>query len=344
MTGKLNIFFTGATGYIGGSVLSHLLTHKDAAAFHVTALVRSTEKAEKLKTLGVDTIIGSYTDKDLTFLKEAASKADIVFTAVDADALPPAQAILDGLKLKYEASGTPSILIHTSGTSLLLNLNDAQGLHSEHIHYSDLETEKLDALPLTSLHRNVDIPIMEADKAGYVKAYIIAPSVVFGNPKGPLVDRGIQSVHSILTRFLVKAAIARKQGGYVGTGVNKWVAIDVEENADLYLILFDAVRANADKVPRGYYFTENLEFSFIEEAAAISEALVELGVGNSREPSPFTVEEGEKYFGPFLLPVIGANCYAKGDRGRALGWKPQLGKEAYLEYVKSQVKVYLHEE
>ncbi|KAJ3491669.1 hypothetical protein NLJ89_g11314 [Agrocybe chaxingu] len=341
MTGKLNIFFTGATGYVGGSILSRLLQHKDAASFHITALVRSTDKAEKLKTLGVDTVIGSYTDKDSTFLTEAASKADVVFTAADSDVLPPAQAILDGLKLKYEASGTAPILIHTSGTGILLN--DARGLHDEHIHYSDLETEKLNALPVTVLHRNVDIPIMEADKAGYVKAYLIAPSLVFGNPQGPLVDLGIQSLHSVMTKWLVKAAIARKNGGYFGKGVNKWAAIDVEDNADLYIILFDAIRANADEVPRGYYFAENFQFSFIEEAAAISEALVELGVGSSREPSVFTAEEGEKYFGP-LFPFIGSNTYAKGDRGRALGWKPQIGQEAYLEYVKSQMKVYLREE
>ncbi|CAA7267190.1 unnamed protein product [Cyclocybe aegerita] len=342
MAGKLNIFFTGATGYIGGSILSRLLQHKDAASFHITALVRSSNKAEKFKTLGVDTVIGSYADEDLPILTQAASKADVVFTAVDADSLPPVRAILDGLKLKYEASGRAPILIHTSGTGLLLNLNEARGLHSEHIHYSDLETEKLDALPATALHRNVDIPIFEADKAGYVKAYIIAPTIVFGNPKGPLVDLGIQSVHSIVTRFIVEAAIARKQGGYVGKGVNKWAAVDVEDNADLYLVLFDAIRTRPDEVPRGYYFSENLEFAFIEEATAISEALVELGVGNSREPSAFTVEE-EKNFGP-VLPYIATNCYAKGDRGRALGWKPQFGKEAYLAYVKSQVKVYLHEQ
>jgi uncharacterized protein YbjT (DUF2867 family) len=57
-----------------------LLNHKNAASFHVTALVRAAEKAEKLKTLGVDAVVGSYTDAAL--VEELASEADVVFSMV----------------------------------------------------------------------------------------------------------------------------------------------------------------------------------------------------------------------------------------------------------------------
>jgi uncharacterized protein YbjT (DUF2867 family) len=69
-------------GYIGGCVLARLLKHANAASFEITALVRSAEKAEKLHTLGVKTILGSYTDENLDFLTKAASEADVVFTIV----------------------------------------------------------------------------------------------------------------------------------------------------------------------------------------------------------------------------------------------------------------------
>ena len=99
MSSKLNIFITGATGafihsnilllliilpgYIGGSVLARLLRHVDRSNFHIIALVRSAEKGEKLKSLGVDaTVLGSYTDEDLSFLTVAASQADLVFAIV----------------------------------------------------------------------------------------------------------------------------------------------------------------------------------------------------------------------------------------------------------------------
>lgn len=58
-------------------------------------------------------------------------------------------------------------------------IDDARGLHGDHREYSDLESEVLNAIPITALHRNVDIPIIEADKAGYIKGYIITPGMIF---------------------------------------------------------------------------------------------------------------------------------------------------------------------
>ena len=101
MSTKTNIFFTGATGtshlksrcipgsvsliyysegYIGGSVLSRLLKHPNAATFNITALVRSPEKAEKLKILGVNPVVGSHSD--LALVEKLTAKADVVIATV----------------------------------------------------------------------------------------------------------------------------------------------------------------------------------------------------------------------------------------------------------------------
>ncbi|KAF9476529.1 hypothetical protein BDN70DRAFT_995588 [Pholiota conissans] len=167
MSAKLNIFITGATGYVGGSVVSRLLKHRQATSFEITALLRSAEKAEKLHTLGIKTVLGSYTDKDLGFLTKACADADVA----NSDNLPATEAILDGLKIRHEKTGKASILIHTSGSAIIID--DARGLHGGHKVYSDLESEALNTIAESVLHRNVDIPIVEADKAGYVKAYLI---------------------------------------------------------------------------------------------------------------------------------------------------------------------------
>lgn len=69
---------------------------------------------------------------------------------------------------------------------------------------------------------------------------------------------------------------------------------------DLYVILFDAIRSSPGGTahsPQGYYLAESCEYSAIGLARAISEALVDLGVGTTREPSAFSQEECEKYFG-----------------------------------------------
>ena len=71
--------FTG-TGYIGGSVLTRLLEHSNVNSFQITTLVRSPEKAEKLKSLGVNAVVGSLLELDK--VKKLASEADVVFATV----------------------------------------------------------------------------------------------------------------------------------------------------------------------------------------------------------------------------------------------------------------------
>lgn len=67
--------------------MERFLDHPDAASFHIVALVRSAEKAEKLKALfGVDTVVGSMSDH--TLAEKLASEADVVISVVHS-ILPP---------------------------------------------------------------------------------------------------------------------------------------------------------------------------------------------------------------------------------------------------------------
>ncbi|TFK40452.1 hypothetical protein BDQ12DRAFT_711156 [Crucibulum laeve] len=336
MSAKLNIFITGATGYVGGSVVARLLKHPKFATFKVTALVRSVEKAEKLKTLGVETILGSY--DDLEVLKKAASEADVVFAIADSDNVAAAQAIADGLKKRHADTGKVPTLIHTSGTANIAD--NALGMHSDHKVYSDLDVEAIEALPPTQLHRTVDLLVLNADKEGYLKSYIITPGTVFGTPSGPLVDLGIQNTHSIQFPYFIRAAIDRKQGGYIGAGKNVWCAADVDETADVYIVLFNAILGNPASAGHGrdgWYFVESCEYTAIDVAKRISEDLVELGVGTNPAPSAFSPEENTKYFGNFW-PVLATNSRAKADRARALGWKPVKGTNDLLDTLKAEIE------
>lgn len=99
------IFILGATGYIGGAILSELL--RTSASFEITALVRKDQDAEVLEKLGVRTIKGSFSDVDK--IEQASREADVVYNAADADAMGLAKAVLKGLKSKEERG----ILIQT---------------------------------------------------------------------------------------------------------------------------------------------------------------------------------------------------------------------------------------
>lgn len=78
----MNVFVTGATGWVGSAVVADLL----GAGHRVTALVRSSEKASALAADGADIVLGTLDDLDV--LQNAASRADaVVHTAFNHDFL-----------------------------------------------------------------------------------------------------------------------------------------------------------------------------------------------------------------------------------------------------------------
>ena len=104
---RSEIFCTGASGYIGGSVAAYLV----AAGHQVTGLVRSPEKADAVRARGIQPLLGTLDDGER--LKKAAQAADIVVNAASADHKGAVVAMLDALA----GSGKP--FIHTSGSSIV---------------------------------------------------------------------------------------------------------------------------------------------------------------------------------------------------------------------------------
>lgn len=61
-------------------MLLRFLNHPDASSFNITVLVRSPEKAEKLKAFGVNPVVGSHSDTPL--VEELTAQADVVIAVV----------------------------------------------------------------------------------------------------------------------------------------------------------------------------------------------------------------------------------------------------------------------
>ena len=336
MSDKINILFTGATGYIGGAVLERLLNHRDFSRFHITAIVRNQEKAEKLKKLGIDVVVGSHSDADT--VRDNAAKADVVFAVADADNLGAAQAMLEGLKQRFEKTGKQPILIHTSGTGTLTD--KANGAYTYDKFYDDTDAGKIETLSDDADHRNVDLLIVQADKDGYVKTYIILPSTIYGIYSGKLVDLGIQNPHSIQIPKLIQLGKERGQAGVCGKGENTWPHVHINDIADLYIVVYDAIVANSPAPGHGregYYFGENGHYRAGDLAKAIAVEFAAHGVGTD-EPTTFTEEEFNK---DPMVGYFGTNGRCKGSRGRALGWKPKYTDKDFFASIKPEVAALL---
>ncbi|KAG6375757.1 hypothetical protein JVT61DRAFT_2607 [Boletus reticuloceps] len=335
MSSKTQVFFTGATGYLGGSVIDRLLKHPTFATSEITALIRKADKAAAFESLGIKTLLGSNDDHAL--LEKQASLSDVIFSLADADNAEANDAILRGLKKRYEATGKPPIMIHTNGTAIVMD--DVKGAYGAKPVWDDTDVAKLDTIPDTQFHRNVDLSILNADKEGYLKAYFVCPSTVYGVPSGKLVDLGIQHTRSIQIPMLIGISVARKRAGYVGQGLNIWPAIHIDDTADVFTVVYDAaLEGKAGHGREGTYFVENGHYVIKDVSVKIGEVLRDLGVSETAEPNAFTEEDFKKNPG---IGLMGTNCSVRATRARALGWKPKHPIEELYESIRADVEWHL---
>ncbi|KAF9002122.1 NAD(P)-binding protein [Cyathus striatus] len=335
MSTKLNILVLGATGYIGGSVLSQLLNRDDIKSLNITALVRSAEKAEKLRNLGVNAVIGSHFD--LPLVEKLAKESEVVFSMASADDLEAIQALLKGLKSQFEDTGKVPIFIHTSGAGVAIT--PAEGTSDQNaIIYDDADSKQMTSIPRTQIHRQVDLEIVAADEAGYVKTFIVMPGTIFGVAKTKLTELGVQNRFSYPVATIIRISLARGKPAVVGEGKNVWPFVSIEDTSDFYLKLYDSVLKDPHigHGVQGYYFAENGEFKFSVVAKKIGEALVELGKATTPDPVPLSKDELMNYFKGSML--FGSNCRCRGNRSRSLGWTPKDGLDDFLAGIKAEVE------
>ena len=327
---KINIFLTGATGYIGGSILTSLLQHPNARNFNITALIRGdNERIKKLTSLNVTPIIGS--NESFEILEKAAKDSHVVIhTSNSADDLPSTQAIISGLNKRTKETGKPVIYIHTSGTGVLVE--DVRGHKGSDTVYSDLNPDQINKLPDEQLHRNVDLFIIKsADANPLLKTVIILPSLIYG------VGTGLFNRSTIMFSLLLQIASTRQKVEVVGPGEATWNNVHIDDLLDAYIILLDQLLAaygpnakpNAPHSPylttgrEGYYFVENGILSWQQLSEKVAEIFYKNGIIKSPEVARLPDNEiDNKIFGELTWSLIGTQSSAKADRLRKLGWKP----------------------
>jgi nucleoside-diphosphate-sugar epimerase len=282
------IFLTGATGYIGGTVARKLIE----AGYEVRGLLRDSTRSEKLRALGVEPVLGTLDDREL-LVAEARRSTGVIHTA-DSDHGPALDALIAGLA----GSGHP--LLHTSGSSVIGD--DARGLSLASTIYD--ETMPFVVPEMKKPRRALELRVLSAKDQG-VRSIVMCPSNIYGEGKG-LHRRSVQ------IPFLVDHARESGLVKFVGTGVNRWSNVHIDDLADLYLLALEKAQ------PGSYYFVENGESSFFDLAASIA---LRLGFGPA---ASWPVEEAATRWGEMhAYYTFGTNSRIDAKRAREeLGWAP----------------------
>jgi nucleoside-diphosphate-sugar epimerase len=284
----MNIFLTGATGYIGGSVATRL-----AAAGHaVRGLARSDMHATELRGIGIEPVIGTLDDTAL--LSAEAASADAVVNAASADHRAAAEAILAALA----GSGKP--FLHTSGSSIVGNRAGGEARDEVYDEATPL-TPAPNRAARVALNRDI-----LAGAANGVRAVVLCPALIYG------LGHGIEP-HSMQVPWLI--ALARRDGiaKHAGPGANIWSNVHIHDLTALYLLALEKAPAG------GFYFAENGENSMREVCAAIGRML-----GHETGPQAMTMDEAAAEWGEGPAnDTMGSNSRVRAVAARRdLGWNP----------------------
>ncbi|BCS25471.1 NAD-dependent epimerase/dehydratase family protein [Aspergillus puulaauensis] len=333
------ILLAGATGYVGGTVLSTLLNTQDAAIKNasISVLVRNTQQAQVLEEKGISTVqVGDYTDT--TAIAELASGYDVIVNGASGFELGLATALIEGLAQRKKKLGVEVHYIHTSGTTNIADsplLDLYPGYKADPISDSSpaqltSELRRLDAAS-PYIQRSVDLAVMDKGKATGVKTHSICLPMLFG------VGTGLFRTVSGQIPILVRGAIQARQAWLVGDGSALKGYVHIKDAARVYEIAVSRVLRGLS-VPygeEGVMFVGDREYTWNEVGEKIASVGKALGVLDTDKVKYVSMEEGGRLLGMDDMQYVEAayvsSARATADIARGLGWKP-VYSDAFDEY------------
>ncbi|KAH6995378.1 NAD dependent epimerase/dehydratase [Ilyonectria destructans] len=320
------VLLTGATGFIGGSVLNRILSSDNPKIkeLSVTVIVRKQEQVDLLAEHGIDARLFNGLD-DGKKLREIASEFDIVLHCATGLHTWSAEALILGLGDSRQRTGRQTHYIHTTGTSNLayssLSSPDAQ-IHNWSDANDDVFEEELRRDAQQKYDQRVtDIVVVNTADKTLVKAYLMMPPTIYGR------GLGFFNKQSIQLPFVIRRAVEAGHPEYLGDGSGGVGYVHIEDLAQLYELILAKVLEGAD-MPfnrKGIYFSNTGEFVWGDLVKRVGEIGVQLNALKSAEPVHISLDVAEQKWERsrlFLETNFAGKSKTTPKIAYALGWKP----------------------
>lgn len=323
------ILITGASGYVGGTILSQLLassvTEIQNASFSV--LVRKQEQADKYASQGITSFLLAGLE-DIGAIRQLASQFDIIVHAADSTRPGAAEALIYGLHdgAQKSGNGTKRHFVHLSGTSSLGDFPVSKLPSTISHEFSDKRDDIYSYMKwLESIkpysQRTTDLRVIEAGEETGVQTYVIKAPRIYGR------GTGLYNKKSVQIPILINGAIAAGKAEYIGQGTGVWDDVHVVDVAAFFELLLGKILKN-ENVPTGpkpFFFIQSLRHSWKELAEGLAVAGTKSRLLQSAETQSIGLSEGaEKYTGGdvYLAEVgLASNSVTKAELAIEMGWK-----------------------
>ena len=288
----MRIFLTGATGYIGRSVLDALVR----GGHDVTALVRDSEKARRVAERGGHPAIGNLADPE-SFRGSAEAQDGYVHAAFDyASGRGPAieraaleMMIAAATRPRTAGSTAPKtrFVIYTSGVWILGRTSEPAA-----------EDAPVSPIAMASFRPAHEQLVLDAADE-HLRTMVVRPGVVYGGGGG-IVGEIFKSAANGLVRV-------------VGDGNNHWPLVYERDLADLY------ARLAANTEASGVYHANDEGDERVNDIVSAIKPYVPVRPDVRYVP----MEEARSKMGPYA-DALALDQLVRSPRARTLGWTPTL--------------------
>ena len=212
----MKIFCTGASGYIGGSVAAHLV----AAGHQVTGLVRSAEKAEAVRALGIEPVMGTLDDAEILRRRRRRPTSSSMPRA------PITRARSSACSVRSPEAASRSSTPRDRACRHALQRRAVR---------CDLRRRHADTPSPARVARVALNEFILSYRDKGCCPVIICPSLIYGSAMAPAGQREVP--------LLIKLARKRGNAAHAGPGENIWSNVHIDDLVPLYALAIEKAPA-----------------------------------------------------------------------------------------------------
>ncbi|KAL7627364.1 hypothetical protein AAE478_001557 [Parahypoxylon ruwenzoriense] len=354
------ILLTGATGYIGGTILTHLLNSPESALKNstITCLVRGQERAATLSSnygARVNPVVYKDID-DIEATVAAAAQHDLVINTTIGWHLASAQALLRGLAQRKAQTGRDVWYIHTSGTSNVADrpisgawIEREEGREFDDARDDVYEYEVGREARHAYAQRTTELGVVDTGLELGVKTLVIMSPTIHSP------GTGLFNTASIQIPMYVRGVLKHGHGVVVGSGKGTWDHVHVEDLAELYVTVVRRVlEKGGEGVPtgkKGIIFSGNGRHTWMDVVQVVVDVCYAEGRIPDKRVESIGLAEGARIMNiaveglaaeELVELALASNARTVSSVARSLGWKPTRGEgEEWRKWFAEDVKAAL---